>query len=57
LKSENLRFASLPEELLHPGRNNEGSFVLNADFDAVRALVAEFVSGTWPSEPDQPSCP
>jgi LCP family protein required for cell wall assembly len=57
LKSENLRFASLPEELLHPGRNSEGSFVLNADFDAVRELIAEFVSGTWPSEPDQPSCP
>jgi len=57
LRPENLRFASLPQDLLHPGRNDQGSFVLNADFDAVRALIAEFVNGTWPTEPDQPSCP
>jgi LCP family protein required for cell wall assembly len=57
LQPENLRFASLPEELFHPGRNQEGSFVLFADMDAVRSLVAEFIAGTWPTEPDQPSCP
>ena len=57
LRPENLRFASLPQDLLHPGRNDQGSFVLNADFDAVRGLIAEFVNGTWPTEPDQPSCP
>jgi hypothetical protein len=57
LRPENLRFASLPEELLTGARNDQGSFVLNADMDAVRAIVADFVAGTWPSEPDQPSCP
>jgi LCP family protein required for cell wall assembly len=57
LRPENLRFASLPQDLLHPGRNDQGSFVLNADVDAVRELIAEFVNGTWPTEPDQPSCP
>ncbi|HET7010575.1 MAG TPA: LCP family protein [Anaerolineales bacterium] len=53
----NLRFASLPEELLVGGRNEQGSYVLRADMDAVRALVADFIAGIWPTEPDQPSCP
>ena len=57
LRSENLRFASIPEDLFVAGRNDQGSFVLNADFDAVRELVSEFVNGAWPTEPDQPSCP
>ena len=57
LRPENLRFASIPEELLVPGRNDQGSFVLNADMEVVRALIAEFIAGTWPTEPDQPSCP
>jgi LCP family protein required for cell wall assembly len=57
LSSENLRFASLPQELLQAGRNDQGSFVLNADLDAIRAIVADFTAGRWPTEPDQPSCP
>jgi len=54
---ENLRFASIPEELLVGTRNAEGSFVLETDPQAMRALVADFLAGAWPSEPNQPSCP
>ncbi|HMK09715.1 MAG TPA: LCP family protein [Anaerolineales bacterium] len=57
LRPENLRFASLPEDLLTAGRNAEGSFVLQPDMPKVRELVQGFLAGTWPTEPDQPSCP
>jgi LCP family protein required for cell wall assembly len=53
----NLRFASVPEELLQPARNDEGSYVLKADGDRLRELIQSFVSGAWPTEPDHPSCP
>lgn len=57
IPAQNLRFASLPEELLTPTRNAEGSFVLQPDEAQVRELVQSFLAGTWPTEPDQPSCP
>jgi LCP family protein required for cell wall assembly len=57
IRAENLRFTSLPEELLTPGRNDEGAYVLQPDGEKVRELVQAFVDGTWPTEPDQPSCP
>jgi LCP family protein required for cell wall assembly len=57
LDSRNLIFAGMPEEYLQPGRNPEGSFVLNYDAATVKTLVEEFVGGRWPTEPDKPSCP
>jgi anionic cell wall polymer biosynthesis LytR-Cps2A-Psr (LCP) family protein len=57
IRAENLRFASIPEELLTQTRNAEGSFVLLPDEQELQALVQAFVAGTWPTEPDQPSCP
>jgi LCP family protein required for cell wall assembly len=57
IKPENLRFASIPEDLLTSARNEEGSFVLQADPVKLRDLVQSFVAGTWPTEPDKPSCP
>lgn len=57
LKPENLRFASLPEEWLQPARNQEGSFIWQVDPEQVRSLVADFLAGAWPTEPDTPSCP
>jgi LCP family protein required for cell wall assembly len=54
---EDLRFASLPDELMQPARNDQGSFILQGDTDRLRELVQSFVSGDWPTEPDQPSCP
>lgn len=62
LKRENIIFTSLPEEILSPGRvyspqqKNE-TFVMQADYDVIRDYVARFMAGTWPSEPDEPTCP
>lgn len=57
LTSEDLIFESVPESLLVGGRNSLGSYVLTADEAAVRDLVASFTAGTWPTEPDEPTCP
>ena len=57
IRPENLRFASVPEDLLTQTRNAEGSSVLQPDEEMLRALVQDFIAGTWPTEPDQPSCP
>jgi LCP family protein required for cell wall assembly len=62
LRRENLIFTGLPQEILSPGRiyspqqKNE-TFILEADFDVIRDYISRFMSGTWPSEPDEPSCP
>jgi anionic cell wall polymer biosynthesis LytR-Cps2A-Psr (LCP) family protein len=57
IRAENLRFASVPEDLLTQTRNAEGSSILQADDVQLREIVRAFVAGTWPTEPDQPSCP
>lgn len=57
LDSQDLIFESVPEEILTGGRNDRGSFVLTADEQTVRDLVSSFVAGTWPTEPDEPTCP
>jgi len=62
LKRENLLFTSLPAEILSPGRvfspqqKNE-TFVMEADFNVIREYVSKFLAGTWPTEPDEPTCP
>ena len=62
LKRENILFTSLPEEILTPGRvyspqqKNE-TFVMQADYEVIRDYTARFMAGTWPSEPDEPTCP
>jgi len=53
----NLRFASLPDDLMQPARNAEGSFILRADSERLKDLIQSFLAGSWPTEPDQPSCP
>lgn len=57
VRPENLRFASVPEAMLTPARNDQGSYVLAVDTQELRDLIASFVAGAWPAEPDQPSCP
>lgn len=54
---ENLRFASVPREMLTQSRSDEGSFIWDVDNGQLRALLAAFAAGEWPTEPDQPSCP
>jgi LCP family protein required for cell wall assembly len=62
LKSENLIFTGLPQEILSSGRvfspqqQNE-TYILEADFDVIREYVSDFMAGSWPTEPDEPSCP
>jgi LCP family protein required for cell wall assembly len=62
LRSENLIFTGLPEEILKPGRVNspqqgDSTYILEADFDVIRDYVSQFMAGTWPTEPDEPTCP
>jgi len=62
LKRENLLFTSLPEEILSPSRvyspqQKTTTFVMDADFNVIRDYIQKFMEGTWPSEPDQPTCP
>ena len=57
IEPDNLRFASVPDDLLQPGRNEEGAYVLRADDARLRDLIQSFLAGAWPTEPDQPSCP
>lgn len=62
LKRESILFTSLPEDILTPGRvyspqQKAETFVMQADYDVIRDFVARFMAGTWPSEPDEPTCP
>ncbi len=62
LKRENILFTSLPEEILTPGRvyspqQKAETFIMQADYDVIRDYVARFMAGTWPTEPDEPTCP
>jgi LCP family protein required for cell wall assembly len=58
---QNLIFTSLPQEILQPEREyspqfRKETFVLDADYDVIRDYVRQFMAGTWPSEPDEPTC-
>jgi LCP family protein required for cell wall assembly len=62
LKRENLLFTSLPQEILSPSRiyspqQKNTTFVMKADYDIIRSYVKQFMEGSWPSEPDEPTCP
>jgi LCP family protein required for cell wall assembly len=64
VKSDNLIMTGIPEELLIPTRQYDpmlkgNTFVFDADFEKIRALLADFQAGTWPTpEPDSgPTCP
>jgi len=62
LNSENLIFASLPKDILQPSRVfdpylQNTTFVYETDFDIIRGIVSDFMAGTWPTQPDEPSCP
>jgi LCP family protein required for cell wall assembly len=62
LRSENLIFTGLPEEILTPGRvvspqQGDSTYILEADFAVIRDYVSQFMAGTWPTEPDEPTCP
>lgn len=61
LKRENLIFASLPAEILSSGvqfspQQKDETYVVEADPAVIRDYVNQFVSGTWPTQPDEPTC-
>ncbi len=62
IKRENLLFTSLPQELFSPGRasgelSEQETFILEADYDVIREYVSNFIAGTWPDKPKEPTCP
>ncbi len=62
LKRENLLFTSLPEEILSPGsiyspQQKNNTFVMKADYNVIRDYVSQFLAGTWPDKPSEPTCP
>jgi len=62
LKRESLLFTSLPEEILSPSRvyspqQKNTTFVMKADYNVIRDYVKQFMEGSWPSQPDEPTCP
>jgi len=62
LRSENLLFTGLPDEILKSGRiaspqQKDSTYILEADFAVIRDYVSQFMAGTWPTEPEQPTCP
>ena len=62
LQRENLLFTGLPGEIMSPGRvyspqqKNE-VFIMEADINVIRDYVRQFMAGTWPNQPDEPTCP
>ncbi len=62
MRRENLIFTSLPQEILKPGRvyspqQKSETYVLEADFDLIREYARQFMAGTWPTQPSEPTCP
>lgn len=62
VKSENLIFTGLPEEIMKPGRiyspiQKSEVFIMEADFEVIRDYVTRFSAGEWPDQPSEPSCP
>jgi LCP family protein required for cell wall assembly len=62
LNRENLLFTSLPDEIMSPGRVyspmlGKETFIMEADYDVIRDYVGQFLAGTWPDTPKEPTCP
>jgi LCP family protein required for cell wall assembly len=62
LNRENLLFTSLPREILDSGNVyspilKNSTYIVDADFDIVRDYVDQFMAGTWPDQPKEPTCP
>lgn len=62
IKRENLILTGLPQEIFSPARiyspqMRSETFILEADQEVLRDYFEQFVEGTWPTQPDEPSCP
>lgn len=62
VKRENLILTGLPQDLFTPGRiyspqlRNQ-TFILEANYDDIRAYLQKFAEGSWPNKPKEPTCP
>jgi hypothetical protein len=62
IEQENIILGSIPEEILSPARvyseelKNE-TFILEVDNQVIRDYFARFMDGSWPDQPEEPSCP
>jgi polyisoprenyl-teichoic acid--peptidoglycan teichoic acid transferase len=62
LKSEDLLFTGLPQEILSTGRVHSPALgdetsALEADPQVVQDYADQFTEGSWPEQPDEPFCP
>jgi len=62
VKRENLLFSGLPDEIMSPGRvynprQRNTTFVMEADYEVIRDYISRFIAGTWPTQPEEPTCP
>lgn len=62
LGRENLIFTGLPQEIFEYGyiyspQMRAETFAVQADQEVVRDYVSQFIEGTWPAQPKEPSCP
>jgi polyisoprenyl-teichoic acid--peptidoglycan teichoic acid transferase len=62
LKPEDLIFTGLPQEILSSGRIyspelKDETFILDADPQVIQDYTGQFMSGSWPAEPEEPFCP
>jgi LCP family protein required for cell wall assembly len=61
LDRKDIIFTSLPQDIFSPGRQyspeqKDYTFVLEADQQVIRDYISQFVAGTWPTQPDEPTC-
>ncbi len=61
LDRKNIIFTSMPQEIFSPGRQyspqqKDETFILEADPEVIRDYVSQFMAGTWPTQPDEPTC-
>lgn len=62
VEGENLIFSGLPPEIFEHGRvfspqMKKETFATVADKEVIQDYFQQFQAGTWPSQPDEPSCP
>jgi LCP family protein required for cell wall assembly len=62
IKSEDLLFTGLPQEILSTGRVyspalQDETAALEADPQVVQDFADQFMAGSWPEVPDEPFCP
>lgn len=61
LDRKDIIFTSMPQEIFSPGRQyspqqKDETFILEADPLVIRDYVSQFMAGTWPTQPDEPTC-